>query len=316
MTLPPRSHGADHEEGHVWRDNQHGPGGTGTEADQGLPVGRPRCRHVRAPSGLGEPQLPDVLHPGRRRSRRSDTGRRLRPAPSARRGRDPARQVAHRHGRGSGPPLPGLTGRRGAGRHPAHLERDERVARGGRARLRTRQGPAQAGGHPGQLPARADRARRRHRGRVPPAQDPVRDRASAALLPAAHRPADGSAAPVRADNPVPVQGHSGLLVGRHHARGRGGPRAHRRGVDLPDAAAREPEDRRAGLLLQRAGEHVPGRRAAAAPEVAVQLPGTAVAVAGAPSTASRNTRRMLPLASLPQSDALQPRPSSSANSAG
>src|SRR6266496_1640392 len=47
------------------------------------------------------------------------------------------------------------------------------------------------------------------------------------------------------------------------------PRGHR--VDLPNAVAGEPEDRRVRLLLQREGRHLRGRRAAGAAGVAVQL---------------------------------------------
>ena len=78
----------------------------------------------------------------------------------------------------------------------------------------------------------------------------VRDRAAAALLPAAERPADGPAAAVGHEHALPVQGHGELLVGRHRH-----PGAQGRGLDLPDAVAREPEGRRARLLLQRAGRH-------------------------------------------------------------
>src|SRR6266568_1866264 len=49
------------------------------------------------------------------------------------------------------------------------------------------------------------------------------------------------------------------------------PSAPGRRVDVPDAVAGEPEDRRAGLLLQRAGRDLPGRDGAAAAEVTVQL---------------------------------------------
>ena len=96
---------------------------------------------------------------------------------------------------------------------PPGLERDERVVRGGRARLHPPARPVLAGGHPGQLPARAGGGGRGHRGRVTPAADPVRDRAAAALLHPADRRPDGPAAPVGDGHALPVQGHGELLVG-------------------------------------------------------------------------------------------------------
>src|SRR5213076_3124729 len=89
--------------------------------------------------------------------------------------------------------------------------------------------------------------------------DPVRDRHRAAVLPAAAGPAPGSAAPVGQADALPVQGHRRVLVG-------GGRRdaAREPDLDLPDPAAGEPEDRRAGLFLERAGRPVRRRGTAGA----------------------------------------------------
>src|SRR5439155_14892980 len=119
---------------------------------------------------------------------------------------------------------------------------------------------------PGQLPAGTRRTRRGRGRRVRPAPDPVRDGPSTPLLPAAHRPADGPAAPVGQTVGVPVQGHGVVLE-------RGGERQAVRGpgVDVPLAAAGEPEDRGAGLLLQRAGGPARRRRRAAATTYTLRL---------------------------------------------
>ncbi len=116
----------------------------------------------------------------------------------------------------------------------------------------------------------------------------------------------------------------------------GGERAPRHRVDLPHPAAGKPEDRRAGLLLRREGGRVPGRGAAGAaahplqltPAAAAPWPGASSSsiravlgprraeIARAAASASASTRRMLPPASLAQSASDQPRPQSSAISAG
>src|SRR5262249_4903660 len=139
----------------------------------------------------------------------------------------------------------------------------------------------------------------------PPPAPPVRAPPAAPVLPAAHRRADGPVAPLGHADPLPVRGRGQLLVGGHWAG-----RAHRRRVDLPNAAAGKPEDRRAGLLLQRESGHLPGRRAGRTAQNAVQL------AARENASASRIPRSTLPPASRAHSPSLQPRPSNSANSAG
>ena len=79
------------------------------------------------------------------------------------------------------------------------------------------------------------------------AADPVRDRPAAALLPAQDRTSAWTCSmPTEHRDPLPVQGAGRVLVGPRRRRAPRGPR-----VVVPDAAAREPEGRGPGRLLQR-----------------------------------------------------------------
>ena len=82
----------------------------------------------------------------------------------------------------------------------------------------------------------------------------VRDRIAGPLLRPPGRRAPGPPGPVRDDDGVPLQGLRPLLVGHD-----GGRRRRGRGLVVSDPAPREPEDRRLGLLLQRAGRPRRGR---------------------------------------------------------
>ena len=132
----------------------------------------------------------------------------------------PRSTTAHagRHRTVSGAPLRQLADRGAAPGGAPGLGRHGRVAGGGRARLHPSPRPLHQGRHPGQLPARPGRGRRRDRRRLQPAPDPVRDRPSAAVLPPAHRRPAGPAPALGHPVALPLQGHGQLLVAGHRAR--------------------------------------------------------------------------------------------------
>ena len=126
--------------------------------------------------------------------------------------------------------------------------------------------PLHQGRRSHQLPACPSRRQRRHRCRLRPAPDPVRNRPSAALLPPARRRPAGPAPALGHAVALPLQGHGQLLVS---GCGQRSPRGLR--LDLLVPAGGEPVDRRARLLLQRDRRPLPQRRPPAAAAHETQL---------------------------------------------
>ena len=203
------------------------------------------------------PTRPARCSSGRSRTTRPTTSRSPTSAPSCCRADG---GVAHSPSRGDGQhlhrprrrqggrrrraPLRAVAVRGAARRDPARLARDGRVVRGGRAGVHAPARPVHPRRHPPQLAPRPGRGRRRHDRRDDEADARLRDRPPGALLPAEDARAHGSADADR---------HRSATA-RTRARPSTGRCASddascRRGVVVPDAAPREPEDRRPDQLL-------------------------------------------------------------------